>query len=95
MSTGDDTPRKVELPFEDARALFDMVCNSMDFGSGFLETNDVTVMRRLAVIIGVDPTLGTPRAFATQYPHAYQSTKMNCGHCRRIEDDPIHKEHDE
>ena len=70
-------PDKVELkpnvilPFEDAQALFDMVCNSMDFGSGFLETNDVNVLRKVAVAIGVDPMVATPSEFKTQYRHTF------------------------
>jgi len=61
----------VTLDFEHAQRVFDALVNSMDFGSGFLETDDVTALRALAVAIGVDPNKGTPSEFAAQYPHPY------------------------
>jgi hypothetical protein len=66
-----DRPGLVALRFEDAQRLFDALANSMDFGSGFLESDDVEALRALAVAIGVDPQKGTPDEFAAQYPHAF------------------------
>jgi len=39
---------------------FDVAVNSMDFGSGFLCAEEVDALRAIAVLLGVDPMLGTP-----------------------------------
>jgi hypothetical protein len=65
------TDRTITLDFEHAQRIFDALVNSMDFGSGFLETDDVVALRALAEAIGVDPNIGTPSEFAAQYPHPY------------------------
>jgi len=88
----------IELPTEDLRALFDIATCSMDFSSGFLDTEEVNTLRRIAVLIGVDPMDATPYAFAAQYPHPHQSRPLvvgllgvnGCRHCRREPNDPVH-----
>ena len=62
----------VTIPLETAQRLFDALATSMDFGSGFLETDDVKALRELAVLIGVDPLLGTPDTFVKDYPHPFK-----------------------
>lgn len=37
----------ITLPLEAARAIFDALVTSMDFGSGFLSTEDVEALRLL------------------------------------------------
>lgn len=61
----------ITIPVDTARILFDALSTSMDFGSGFLDTEEVEALRALAVAIGVDPTKGTPEEFAAGYPHAF------------------------
>ncbi len=89
----DDKP-KVQLDFEDAQALFDMTTSSMNFGSGFLDSDDVNLLRKLAVLIGVDPSKGTPEEFKSQYPHEYAAYfgDLVCRYprCGKVSDDPIH-----
>lgn len=48
------------------QCVFDAAINSMDFGSGFLDDEEVAALRELAVILGVDPMEATPRQFACQ-----------------------------
>lgn len=60
------------MRFEAAQRVFDALVSSMDFGSGFLETDDVAALRELAVAIGVDPNVGTPAEFRSQYPHPFE-----------------------
>lgn len=62
----------VTIPKDTAQRLFDALTGSMDFGSGFLESDDVEALRALAVAIGVDPATGTPSEFAAQYPHTFE-----------------------
>lgn len=49
------------------RALFDIAVSSMDFGSGFLDDEEVSHLRAVAVILGVDPMRGTPDNFKCKY----------------------------
>jgi hypothetical protein len=62
---------KVRIELEDLKALFDVAVNSMDFGSGFLDTDEVNMLRRVAVVIGVDPMAGTPPEFSKRIPHNF------------------------
>lgn len=61
----------ITIPLEVGQRLFDALATSMDFGSGFLETDDVAALRALAAAIGVDPAKGTPDEFKSQYPHIF------------------------
>ena len=59
----------MSLSDDDIRILFDAAINSLDFGSGFLDNEEVEALRRVAVYLGVDPVEATPRNFiATYYP---------------------------
>lgn len=51
----------------DLRALLDVATGSLDFGSGFLDNEQVEVLRRLATVVGIDPILVTPSNFTFQY----------------------------
>lgn len=61
----------VTLTHEDAQRIFDLALGMDQACSGYMESEDVALMRRLAVAIGVDPAAATPDEFASQYPHAY------------------------
>lgn len=62
----------ITIPKLTAQILFDALANSMDFGSGFLDTEEVEALRGLAVAIGVDPATGTPLEFQRDYPHVFE-----------------------
>jgi hypothetical protein len=62
---------QITIPKETAQILFDALVQSMDFGSGFLDTEEVEALREMAVVLGVDPDLATPDEFKAGYPHAY------------------------
>jgi hypothetical protein len=95
----------VQIDFEKLQALFDMAVGSSDFGSGFLDTEEVELLREVAVTIGADPMDATPFTFATQYSHPYGEPSGNppisqttglpverpCRHCDRKRDDSIHQ----
>lgn len=73
-----------EVPDSTLRTLFDALTNSLDFGSGFLDSEDVEALRSIAVMIGVDPMHGTPSEFAAQYPHRFEGRELsNCYKCRK------------
>lgn len=73
------------VPAEDLRALFDMAVGSMNFGSGFLDSDEVDVLRRVAVLIGVDPMEATPTEFALRIAHPFVEDWRGgpCKRCRR------------
>lgn len=60
----------VQLQRDHAQRIFDALVSSLDFGSGFLGDEDVEALRALAVLLGVNPMLGTPREFASSYAHS-------------------------
>jgi len=64
---------QITIPLETAQILFDALSTSLDFGSGFLDTDDVNALRDLAILIGVDPIQGTPVTFVKDYPHAFKA----------------------
>lgn len=72
--------------------LFDAVTNSMEFGSGLLETDDVMCMREVADLLGVDPMKGTPYEFAKRIKHPIepQGKWSYCRWCSLDANDPIH-----
>ena len=63
----------ITLATEDAKALFDMVLGSMDFGSGFLDNKEVDILRAFAVKIGLDPMEATPSNFRKSYAHEFRA----------------------
>lgn len=82
---------------EDKQLLFDALVSSMDFGSGFLDTDTVNALRRLAVDLGVDPLVATPNEFRSQYPHPFTAgydSEDRCGassgRCGKLANNPIH-----
>lgn len=77
----DMTDRTVTISFEDARRIFDLAVGMDEacsgYGSGYMETDDVHAMRRLAVAIDVDPAVCTSLEFVTQFPHAFEPGRPN------------------
>lgn len=89
---------RIELDLNDLKQLFDLVCNSMDFGSGFLDGEDVVLLRRIASLIGVDPLLATPSTEMKHYPHPadtrWGGDDGKCWTCRLPLDHHLHFAHD-
>lgn len=79
-----------DIPTEDLRALFDIAVGSLNFTSGFLDSEETEVLRRVAVAIGVDPMVGTPSEFATQYPHAFRAREDVAPVLIRLQRNPCH-----
>lgn len=61
----------VTLTHEDAQRIFDLALGMDQACSGYMESEDVALMRRLAEALGVDPAVATPWEYASQYPHDY------------------------
>jgi hypothetical protein len=69
------------LPIEvgDLRHLFDLAVDSPTVCSGSFENDDVDLLRKIAVLINVDPEGITPEDFITNYPHTYRPTGVGFG----------------
>lgn len=84
------------LPLDIARKVFDTAVDSMDFGSGFLDDEEVLALREFAVAIGVDPMTATPYGFSAKYNHVFvlsrgwYGERGLCGQCYLAEDAPCH-----
>ena len=68
----------IPMPRTDLQALFDLAVNSMDFGSGFFGTDEVVLLRRIALHLGVDPMKATPNEFHANYPHVSNQCSWRC-----------------
>jgi hypothetical protein len=67
-----DFSEKIEVPKLAVQIVFDALCQSMDFGSGFLDTEDVHGLREIATALGVDPNEATPDDFRKDFPHPFK-----------------------
>lgn len=65
--------KKVLVPLDDLRVLFDTAVGSMDFGSGFLDDAEVKVLRNFAEKIGLDPMQATPTNFRKRFFHKFKA----------------------
>ena len=71
---------QVTIRCGDLRALLDLAVGSMDFGSGFLDNEQAEVLRKAAVVLGLDPLTVTPRNLKCVY--------TNEGHVWRTDSQP-------
>jgi hypothetical protein len=88
---------EITLPLDTARKVFDSAVGGMDFGSGFLDDEEVAALRAFAVALGLDPMLATPSKFSAKYNHdfvlstsSYYAKKGMCNTCLKDEDAPCH-----
>lgn len=68
---------KITLSLDDARHLFDLAIDTPLLCSGSFETDDVAVLRKLAVLIKVDPAAATPDEFVYDFPHPFKPFSIN------------------
>lgn len=54
-------PDEIQIHRSILQITFDTAVNSMDFGSGFLDEEEIEALRAVAVALGVDPKVATPR----------------------------------
>lgn len=85
----------MEVPAELLRNLFDLAVGSMDFGSGFFSTEDTHTTRTVAVMLGLDPMVGTPINHAKDYAHPFKERfpgrpDLGCEHCLGQPDHEAH-----
>ncbi len=78
------TDPTIAVPTGDLRTMFDIAVGSLNFASGFLDTDEVEVLRRVATLIGVDPMAGTPVEFAKRiaHPHTPEYGSWPTGPCK-------------
>lgn len=62
-----DDDKKIKVRRGDIQAVLDVATMSMDFASGFLDDEQVEALRKLAIVVGVDPIVVTPSNFVCKY----------------------------
>ena len=64
---------------ETEKAVFDVAVESLDFGSGFLDDEQVDHLRAYAVYLGVDPMEATPFNFRAKFcsGHEWEWSYLN------------------
>ena len=75
--------RMIEIPFEDAQRIFDLAVAADNACSGYMETDDVKSMRRLAVALGVDPAECTSDEFVHLFPHTFEPSFAGLNNYRK------------
>lgn len=85
-------PSHIMVPKELLQITFDSAVHSMDFGSGFLDDEEVVALRAVAELLGVDPKHATPSNFYEKYEcsvrghdwrqHSHWKTKEPFWACR-------------
>lgn len=65
------TSVKIEIDKEVLQAVLDVAVGSMDFGSGFLDLEEIEALRTCAEVLGVDPMDVTPEKMQCSFgaPH--------------------------
>jgi hypothetical protein len=64
---------EVTIKAEKLRVLVDVIAGSMDFGSGFLDIEDVEALWYAAEILGISQMDVTPSEFKHLIPHSFES----------------------
>jgi hypothetical protein len=78
---------------KDLQAIFDIAVQGEGMFSGWWGTEEVVAARKIAVLLGVDPIIATPRNFARNYPHSFKATRAgHCEHCGLYVLDEVHEE---
>jgi len=62
---------EITIRLEDAQRIFDLAIGADQACSGFMVTDDVLAMRRLAETLGVAPAVCTGREFVRDFPHSF------------------------
>lgn len=70
------TDDSITVRLEDVRHLFDLAVDTPLVCSGSFDTDDVELLRRIAVLLGVEPNGITPDEFAAQYPHQHKRRQV-------------------
>lgn len=84
---------KIEVDKELLQAIFDLAVNSLDFGSGFWDDEDVKWGRRAAEVLGVDPMVATPMTYRQTFFHRFSPSKFagQCSLCYLPEESDVHR----
>lgn len=70
---GETVADLIPVERETLRAIFDLAVNSLNFGSGFWDSEETNAARAIAGLIGVDPMEATPPDLRKHYAHAWKA----------------------
>lgn len=80
----------VSVEREALQALFDIAVGSMNFGSGFLDKEEVDVLVDIARTLGVADIQAIPETMKTTYPHLWHQDCDLPWRCNKPQGHPIH-----
>ena len=84
----------ITMPKVLLQVLFDTAVGSMDFGSGFLDDEEVKALRQVAELLGVDPMAGTPYNYCKRMVHLFapydHNNSAHCHWCDKTAGDEVH-----
>jgi hypothetical protein len=70
---------QITLDKEDLQAVFDLALEGEGMMSGWWGQEEVDSARKIAVLLGVNPMVATPREFANHTRHDYEPTATGVG----------------
>ncbi len=86
----DEAAPTVSLQRQLLQDLFDVATSPLDFGSGFLDDDQVRSLREVALVLGVDPLVATPANYVCRYtgehkfsPHVTTPGYKRCWRCEQ------------
>jgi hypothetical protein len=82
------------VPTELLRTLLDLATNTLDFSSGYWDTEDTVAARRVAELLGVDPMTVTPAEHRRNYPHPFVARSKANYYCRTCDMPREHGAHE-
>lgn len=82
------TEEMISVPKRIAQIVFDLAVTADSIASGVMDTEDITAMRQLAGILGVDPAVCTSDEFVAQFPHEYRAKRPSLDEYRRMVSEP-------
>lgn len=92
-----DETGMVLMPRGNVQEMLDIIVGSLDYGSGFLDQEQIEILRAVAEMLGLDPMVATPSEYAKSYPHAFKAwiSSVNgpmttCAKCSAVAAAPCH-----
>lgn len=93
-----DETGMVLMPRGNVQEMFDIIVGSLDFGSDFLDQEQIEMLRSVAETLGLNPMAATPSKYSKSFPHAFNAyfnqvtnvTSTVCRWCGALPAEPWH-----
>lgn len=96
--TGDNETGMVLMPRGNVQEMLDIITGSLDYGSDFLDQEQIETLRSVAEMLGLNPMAATPTKYSKFFPHAcntyfnkyINATSPVCRWCGALPSEPWH-----